>query len=47
LRNSDGKIEDYFGEPLEEVISSSNGRGLFTTSSPAVKDGGLLMGIGV
>jgi hypothetical protein len=29
------------------VLSSSDGRVLFTTSSPAVKDGGLLMGIGV
>jgi predicted deacylase len=42
-----GRIEDYFGELLEEVHSPVKGRVLFTTSSPAVSDNGLLMGIGI
>jgi predicted deacylase len=42
-----GRIEDYFGELAEEVRSPAAGRVLFTTSSPAIKENGLLMGIGV
>jgi predicted deacylase len=42
-----GRIEDYFGELLEESRSPVKGRVLFTTSSPAVSSNGLLMGIGI
>lgn len=42
-----GRIENYFGELLEEVRSPVKGHVLFTTSSPAVSSNGLLMGIGI
>ena len=42
-----GRIEDYFGNDLETVRSPAAGKVLFTTSSPAVKEKGLLAGIGV
>lgn len=41
-----GTMEDYFGNVLERVESPVNGRVLFLTSSIAVKEKGLLMGIG-
>ena len=42
-----GHIEDYFGYSLETIQSPVSGKVLFTTSSPAVKEKGLLAGIGV
>lgn len=42
-----GSIGSLFGETLEEITSPVAGRVLFLTSSPAVVNDGLLMGIGV
>ena len=42
-----GQVEDYFGKKLADVISPSDGNLLFLTTSPAIKDKGLLMGLGV
>lgn len=42
-----GRVEDYFGNLLEMIVAPVSGKALFTTSSPAVKEKGLLMGIGV
>lgn len=42
-----GTIGSLLGETIEEVTSPVAGRVLFLTTSPAVKEGGLLMGIGV
>ena len=36
-----------FGDTLETVVASVNGRVLFLTTNPAVLENGLLMGIGV
>ncbi|MFA0889181.1 MAG: M14 family metallopeptidase [Synergistales bacterium] len=41
-----GHVETYFGEVIEEVFSTARGKVLFTTTSPAVKENGLLLGIG-
>ncbi|HHW01721.1 MAG TPA: hypothetical protein GXX35_02710 [Thermoanaerobacterales bacterium] len=41
-----GIIEDYFGNKIEEILSPINGKVLFLTTSPAVKENGLLMGLG-
>jgi predicted deacylase len=38
-----GTIEDYFGNQIEEIQSPTDGKVLCLTSSPAVKDNGLLM----
>jgi predicted deacylase len=42
-----GQVEDYFGNKLAEVISPSDGKMLFLTTSPAIKDKGLILGLGV
>ena len=42
-----GTIDSLFGEQLEEVSSPVGGRVLFLTTSPAMAENGLLMGIGV
>ncbi|NJN18845.1 MAG: succinylglutamate desuccinylase [Oscillochloris sp.] len=42
-----GRVGSLFGEELETVTSPVAGRVLFLTINPAVKRGGLLMGIGV
>ena len=42
-----GSVGSLFGEKLEAVIAPVTGRILFLTINPAVKAGGLLMGIGV
>lgn len=42
-----GHVEDWFGETIETVASPATGRVLFATSSPAVKEHGLVFGIGV
>src|ERR1035437_648701 len=41
-----GTIEDYFGNQIEEILSPINGRVMCLTTSPAVKDNGLLMELG-
>jgi predicted deacylase len=40
-------VDSLFGDQLEEVTSPADGRVLFVTTSPAVADHGLLMGIGL
>lgn len=42
-----GRIVDLWGEPRDEIPSPVAGVALFTTTSPAIADGGLLAGIGV
>ncbi len=42
-----GRIGSLYGDSLEEIVASVNGRVLFLAANPAVKSGGLLMGIGV
>lgn len=42
-----GRLEDYFGNELEKVVSPVNGKALFLTGSPAMKKRGLVAGIGV
>jgi len=41
-----GTVEDYFGNQIEEIPSPIDGKVMFLTTSPAVKDNGLLMGLG-
>ncbi|MGN0770215.1 MAG: succinylglutamate desuccinylase/aspartoacylase family protein [Christensenellales bacterium] len=40
-----GTIENYFGEQLGEIKSTVNGKVVFLTTSPAMTENGLLMGI--
>jgi predicted deacylase len=42
-----GRMLDLVGEPLGEVRSPAAGVVLFTVTSPAIKRGGLLLGVGV
>jgi predicted deacylase len=42
-----GVMTDLLGEPLGDVVSPVDGVVLFTVTSPAIKHGGLLLGIGV
>ncbi len=42
-----GQVEDYFGNKLAELLSPSAGRLLFLTTSPAMEDQGLILGLGV
>ena len=42
-----GKVGDFFGDILENVISPVNGVVLFLTINPSVLENGLLMGIGL
>jgi predicted deacylase len=42
-----GRMIDLLGNPLAEVTSPSAGVVLFTVTSPAIKQGGLLLGVGV
>jgi predicted deacylase len=42
-----GTIGTFTGERIAEIRSPVAGKVLFLTTSPAMKDGGLLMGIGV
>jgi predicted deacylase len=42
-----GRMVDLWGEPLDEIVSPVDGVAIFTTTSPAIVDGGLLIGIGV
>jgi predicted deacylase len=41
-----GVVEDLFGDPLEQVHAPEQGVVLFATSSPAVAEDGLLLGLG-
>ena len=40
-----GSLEDYFGNTLATVKSHTTGRIILLTSSPAVEEKGLLMGV--
>jgi uncharacterized protein len=42
-----GTMLDLLGNPLEEITTPSDGIVLFTVTSPAIKHGGLLLGVGV
>lgn len=42
-----GVLEDYFGNYLETVASPVDGKALFLTGNPAMKEHGLVAGIGV
>ncbi len=42
-----GVLEDYFGKTLETVASPVEGKVLFLTGNPAMKEHGLVAGIGV
>ena len=42
-----GRMVDLLGNPLAEITSPADGVVLFTVSSPAIKVGGLLLGVGV
>lgn len=42
-----GMMTDLLGEPVAEVVTPVEGVVLFTVTSPAIKAGGLLLGIGV
>ncbi len=42
-----GRMVDLLGNPLAEVTSPADGVVLFTVTSPAMKEGGLLLGVGV
>ena len=42
-----GRMADLWGEPRDEITSPVDGVAIFTTTSPAIADGGLLIGIGV
>lgn len=41
-----GHMEDYFGTTLMDIKAPVDGKVLFLTTSPAMKENGLLMGIG-
>jgi predicted deacylase len=42
-----GRMIDLLGNPLAEITSPADGVVLFTVTSPAIKQGGLLLGVGV
>jgi predicted deacylase len=42
-----GEMVDLWGEPIATIPSPASGLVLFVTTSPAIKDDGLLVGIGV
>jgi len=42
-----GQMVDLLGNPLQEITSPDSGVVLFTVTSPAMKQGGLLLGVGV
>jgi len=41
-----GQVEDYFGNKLAEITAPSDGNLLFLTSSPAIGEEGLILGLG-
>jgi len=41
-----GNVQNLFGDVLEEIVAPDDGVVLFLTSSPAVADDGLLLGLG-
>ena len=42
-----GRMVDLLGNPLADIVCPADGVVLFTVSSPAIKAGGLLLGVGV
>jgi hypothetical protein len=42
-----GVIRDIFGDQIATVQAPHNGDVLFVTTSPAMKDGGVLLAIGL
>ena len=42
-----GQIVDLLGNPLDEIVSPAAGLILFTVTSPAIKQNGLLLAVGV
>jgi uncharacterized protein len=42
-----GRMVDLLGNPLAQITSPADGVVLFTVSSPAIKHGGILLGVGV
>jgi predicted deacylase len=42
-----GRVRNLWGEELEEIRAPAPGVVLFVTTSPAVDDGGLLLGLGI
>lgn len=42
-----GQVEDYFGNKLTEIISPADGNMLFLTTSPAIAENGLILGVGI
>ncbi len=42
-----GEIVDLLGDPLDEIVSPAAGLILFTVTSPAIKQNGLLLAVGV
>jgi predicted deacylase len=42
-----GQMVDLLGNPLAQITSPADGVVLFTVSSPAIKQGGILLGVGV
>jgi uncharacterized protein len=42
-----GQMVDLLGNPLAQITSPADGVVLFTVSSPAIKHGGILLGVGV
>jgi predicted deacylase len=42
-----GTVSDFFGRKLDDIVTPDTGRVLFQVVSPAIKEGGLICGIGV
>jgi predicted deacylase len=42
-----GRMVDLLGNPLADIACPADGVVLFTVTSPAIKVGGLLLGVGV
>jgi len=42
-----GRVRNLWGEEVEEIRAPAPGVVLFVTTSPAVDDGGLLLGLGI
>lgn len=42
-----GMLADYFGKPVEKVLSPINGKVLFMTRSPAIAENGFVAAIGI
>ena len=42
-----GQVEDYFGNKLAEITAPADGNLLFLTTSPAIAENGLILGLGI